>query len=723
MKMREVIKKVMTMKKLNKRCLLINLVFVSMFVFISLYSEKLAMFYRQENHLSFHILLEFLSIAVSLSIALLIWSVYPRTFVKKRLLIGALFLAVGLLDLLHTMTYNQMPFFFMESSISRATWFWVIARLTEAIFLFFTLNMKDKNSIKMNQKLIFFLSILYVYIAAIVINIGGNSLPTLVIEGQGTTPLKNSMEYIVIVFRLATIVVLIRLHKKSSDDNILYLISAMVCLILSELTFTMYESVNGVLNFLGHVYKIIGFYFLYKGIYLSTIEEPFERQKETEQALRQSEERYRELLNVSPDGILIHVNNMIVYSNQFFANMMKLPGPSSAVGKNIMEFVIEDFRELVQQDIDDTYKNGRMINPSERQYKNAAGKVIDVKVKSVLITYKGESAIMTAIRDISVRKEMEWELEKNERKYKSLFEYNQNFSFALDLNGHFTEVNHVAAVLTGYPKAELIGGNFIPLVSNEKRNETIHFFKMVRSGKSVNFETCIITKCGQKVLLYIDATPIIVKDEIIGIIGVGQDITERKIAEEKLKAANEMFKQISKVDGLTGIPNRRFLDETLQAEWYRGIRNRQPISILMIDIDMFKAYNDTYGHLKGDECLKQVAKTLQGSVGRQTDFVGRYGGEEFCVVLPDTDQQGAIAIAEKIRCNIEALKIPNLNSTVKPFITVSIGLASLIPEMDKEYIELIEQADQALYQAKKSGRNRINVYMNNQLAYTSLTSE
>jgi diguanylate cyclase (GGDEF)-like protein len=181
---------------------------------------------------------------------------------------------------------------------------------------------------------------------------------------------------------------------------------------------------------------------------------------------------------------------------------------------------------------------------------------------------------------------------------------------------------------------------------------------------------------------------------------------ERKVAErtEALAHANERLEQLAITDALTGLPNRRRLDEILDHEWRRAMRPKTPLAVAMIDIDQFKLYNDHYGHPAGDRCLHQVAAVLAGNV-RETDHVARYGGEEFCLVLPDTDAAGAVVAAERVRVAVEQLNEPHAIST-HGIITISIGVASVIPTSHDAVEDLIRHADEHLYEAKRAGRNR-----------------
>ena len=173
---------------------------------------------------------------------------------------------------------------------------------------------------------------------------------------------------------------------------------------------------------------------------------------------------------------------------------------------------------------------------------------------------------------------------------------------------------------------------------------------------------------------------------------------------EELEAANRELQIIAMMDGLTGIANRRYFDDYYERSWRTAVRIGAPISVVMADIDWFKAYNDTYGHQVGDDCLKQVARSVRNNTMRAADFAARYGGEEFIVVLPDTDVVGAGKFAERVRHQVLALDIEHSKS---PFgkVTISLGIASVVPGSDDEAPALIEAADQALYKAKHEGKN------------------
>jgi diguanylate cyclase (GGDEF)-like protein len=176
---------------------------------------------------------------------------------------------------------------------------------------------------------------------------------------------------------------------------------------------------------------------------------------------------------------------------------------------------------------------------------------------------------------------------------------------------------------------------------------------------------------------------------------------------KKLEKAKLELARLASLDGLTNISNRRYLDEYLENEWLRLSRAASPLSLIMIDIDFFKKFNDHYGHLAGDECLVTIAWILRESIRRPADFVARFGGEEFVCLLPDTALEGALNVAQLINQRLNEVALPHASSPVADIVTVSMGLATCVPSHDKSAMDLIELADKQLYQAKEQGRNRI----------------
>jgi len=195
--------------------------------------------------------------------------------------------------------------------------------------------------------------------------------------------------------------------------------------------------------------------------------------------------------------------------------------------------------------------------------------------------------------------------------------------------------------------------------------------------------------------------------EVEALVGFMFDITERKHNEQRLMLLQQELEDLSFHDGLTGVNNRRKFDAVLQREWQEARREVRPLSLLLFDVDFFKNYNDHYGHVEGDECLKRVAQALAGAVHRPPDFLARYGGEEFVLLLPASDAQAARAVAERCRQAVFKAQIPHAASAVGQMLTVSVGAGTIIPSEQDDPVRFLEEVDRRLYRAKHLGRNRI----------------
>lgn len=176
----------------------------------------------------------------------------------------------------------------------------------------------------------------------------------------------------------------------------------------------------------------------------------------------------------------------------------------------------------------------------------------------------------------------------------------------------------------------------------------------------------------------------------------------------ELKKQRDFLKNLATIDGLTGLANRRLLDEYIEKYFKLCERKFLPMSVIMVDIDHFKLYNDHYGHIMGDECLKKIALSIKNSLKRGYDLAARYGGEEFCVVLPETGLKQALKVAERIKTNLEHEKIEHVTSPIAAYVTISMGIASGIPNKKITWEDFLAKADEALYLAKTGGRNTIS---------------
>ena len=259
---------------------------------------------------------------------------------------------------------------------------------------------------------------------------------------------------------------------------------------------------------------------------------------------------------------------------------------------------------------------------------------------------------------------------------------------------------------------ELIGKRLQDVIPNEtyaRLSETDK--KVLYEGKSLRYIDQVISSTGQCIWYDVVKSPF--RDPASGTNGVlvmARDVSERYLAEQKLEEANQELERLSFVDGLTQISNRRRFDEQLETLWYLHIREQQPLSVMLCDIDYFKEYNDAYGHQSGDEALIKVAEVFRKVLTRSSDCVARYGGEEFGFILPNTTVEGALLVAEKVHEEVKSLALEHHSSKVSDLVTISIGLVSIIPQRLDHSDSIVALADSALYQAKADGRNQTCVH-------------
>jgi diguanylate cyclase (GGDEF)-like protein/PAS domain S-box-containing protein len=286
----------------------------------------------------------------------------------------------------------------------------------------------------------------------------------------------------------------------------------------------------------------------------------------------------------------------------------------------------------------------------------------------------------------------------------SIVEFSDDAIIGQSLEGIVTSWNSGAKKLFGYTEEDVAGRSVSLLVPSDRSDEMpIIIAKIVNREPIEHYETLRLRKDGIMIDVSLTMSPIKnASGKITGASAIYHDIRERKQTEELLR-------RLSTLDSLTGISNRRAFDISLDEEWKRAQRGGYKISMMMIDVDRFKRYNDAYGHIRGDECLRQIAQTLRQDAQRPGDLVARYGGEEFVVIFPMQEDHQAIRFSEKMCKDIEALKIPHEKSDISDYVTVSIGVASMIPTQDISQVDLIKSADVALYKAKNAGRNGVSV--------------
>ena len=421
-----------------------------------------------------------------------------------------------------------------------------------------------------------------------------------------------------------------------------------------------------------------------------------------EDALKMSEENFRILIDRNPVAMAVaDKSGKFIYFNSSFIEtfgytLEDIPTvddwwPLAYPEREYRQKVIESWRAAAMKAIKN--KNRTESQEWRVRCKDGASRDIEFRMTSL------QDVNIVIFNDTTERRRAGETI----RQLAAIVEFSDDAIFSVTMDGIIISWNNGAGKLYGYTKGEAINHSVSMLVPPARLEESPILLERIRRGEVVDhYETVRRRKDGTLIEVAITMSPMKDADKITGASVIARDITESKKTEEILR-------RLSTTDELTGLANRRAFDLFLDEEWRRALRDRRQISLMMIDVDFFKKYNDRYGHLKGDACLKSVANVLEGIDRRPGDKVARFGGEEFVVVLSSVDNQHAVSIAEKIRMDVEALGIPHEKSDINAYVTISIGVVSIVPQQNMSPVDVIKLADEALYRAKGEGRNRVEI--------------
>lgn len=311
-------------------------------------------------------------------------------------------------------------------------------------------------------------------------------------------------------------------------------------------------------------------------------------------------------------------------------------------------------------------------------------------------------------RSDMVIREIRKSLEESEIRFQRIIETSIEGVLIFDENFRIKFANENMASMLGYTVEEITGKDYKSLFSEGSLDVFYEQEALRKKGADSIYECCLLRKEGGCRWFLISARALIDDNgRFEGSFAMLTDINDRKEMEMLLAESNRRLEDLSNRDGLTGIANRRRFDEVLELEYNRLSRSRLKLSVIMFDIDFFKGYNDRYGHVKGDECLRRIGEILTTSISRPVDLAARYGGEEFACILPDTDLKLALQTAETIRQKLAELKIEHTKSSVSEYVTASFGVITVKYSPRITPTEIVTMADRLLYRAKTMGRNRI----------------
>ena len=459
---------------------------------------------------------------------------------------------------------------------------------------------------------------------------------------------------------------------------------------------------SDILFFSGFIFLLVGGIIFVITNGKSKLEKGLVRRSEI--LLQSSLESFKDIIISSID-----LNYCYLYFNKVHKDTMKkLYNEEIEIGKNIFDYINSEEDKNILKISYDLALSGKSHTIIE-EYGEKQRNYFELSYSPIYNDENKIIGITVFARDISRKVKQENDLRYEKELAQQYLSLAGTIILVLDTKGNVTLINKKGCQIIGLKEKEIIGKNwFDNFIPKETIGVIKEVFKNVFSEKihlDKHFENIIITsKSEERIIAWDNNVLYDSNGKITGVISSGEDVTEIREKEDELI-------KMSYKDSLTGLYNRRYLFENIDKLWRQSIRKGKVISFIMIDIDDFKLYNDSYGHIEGDHVLMKVATEFESSMTRPFDIVGRYGGEEFMVVLPNTTLEGAYKVAEKIRNKVINLCIVHSEECNSEFLSISLGVTALIPDKDSKIEETINKADIALFKAKEKGKNRTEKYL------------
>jgi len=472
-------------------------------------------------------------------------------------------------------------------------------------------------------------------------------------------------------------------------------------------------------------------------------------EQEPNKFMQFDEATYKGLLNAVQSGVVILEKDQIQYTNEYFCELSGFQ-EDELVGRHFYDMIHPDDLQPFRDAYQNRGQGGIGDDEYEFRIRNQDGFVTYVYMVLGELDLKGRLVQVASIHNITMRKLAEEDKQSYFNQLQEQLEYVDNLIERLPIGAWIIDfstqnikstgnpfcdllhkelgfsiaikrTNEVLCRMLGYTQAEMVGKSILDPMFVDETNAKVFLDAIIerRLGKRGSYEVTMTHKDGQDIPILLEAIPTTFHPETgeaTQSIGLMVDLTERKAWEAELNRLNAKLLEFSKTDALTTLANRRYFDEFLTKERARALREKWELSLVIIDIDFFKKYNDGYGHLKGDDCLRKVAAAFKKTVKREIDLVARYGGEEFAVVLPSTTLEGAYIVAEQLRVAVLDAELPHEFSGVGPYVTISVGVATMHAGENITGDKLIVLADEALYQSKMDGRNRVTRALRTQIA-------
>lgn len=659
-----------------------------------------------EDYLAFHSMVEILAVVVAAMIFGIGWHAAKARGPAFLTLLSVSFLAVGLLDVAHLLSYAGMPEFVTPSGAEKAINFWLAARISAAVALLAAVLMPR---ISVNAGLRYAaLAAALAWVAAVywVVMYQAEWLPATFMPAQGLTPFKIGVEYFVIGLHVAAaLVIFSRLHT-AHIDAAPYLFAAVSIMALSELNFTLYSQVNDGFNFLGHVYKIVAYGFLYRAVFVVAVQQPYRELAASGKNSQKSEQRFRMIFDAAPNALfLLDAEGRIVMVNSTAETML---------GYRHDEMIGRPMETLLPEDMHAIYAEQReryAVHPIPEplavqldmvaRHKDGEGIPVSISLSQIELDDKRET--LAVMRDTTTAKEMENLLRRHSQEFQALVDNAPDVIARFDRNLRYLYANPANESAIGVEQGECLGKTWgelgLPQEAAEPWQHSAH--AVFEHGEAVTIECGIeIPQLGLRHFHVRMVPERDMENRVVSVLVIARDISERKRQEDQL------FHQ-ARHDVLTGLPNRALILDRLQQAISHAQRGQRLLAVAYLDLDHFKDINDTLGHAAGDELLRQAATRIYGGL-RQGDTVGRQSGDEFILLLPDIVHiEDVTIVAEKV---LDTLVQPFLLNGRKVYVTGSLGL-SICPWDGDDAESLLRNADIAMYRAKEEGRNTFRFYV------------
>ena len=697
--------------------LILLLTMLSIAVWLAPYSHTFEGF---STYLPLHGFVETFAVVVAAMVFGIGWNAYSAERPANIVLLSCAFLAVGLLDFAHMLSYAGMPDFVTPSGAQKAIDFWLAARMLAAIALLFVAWLPWKPFVaawtryallagSLGIALLVYWAVLY----------HESALPATFVPGKGLTPFKIGAEYFIIFIHLLTAGILLARNRRKLSYPSTHLLAAVAILALSELAFTLYSNVTDVFNLLGHIYKVLAYIFIYRAVFVNSVQEPYQRLHQSEREVWQEKERAQVTLISIGDGVITtDKNGLIEYLNPV-AEELSGWGNEEAQGKPvklIFDVINEYTRNVVENPVEECLRKvGVVALANHTILIRRDGTEMSIEDSAAPILNRDGEVIgaVLVFHDVTEKAKI-----RNEKQQlSSILEATPDFVSISTVDGKQVYMNQAGKRMLGIRDEGDVAGlamldAYPGWIRGFMENEAIPL--VVENGV---WE-------GETALLSRDGTEIPVSQVIIAhknadgkvkfLSTIARDVSERKHFEAQL------LHQATH-DALSGLPNRLLFHDRLGQALAQAGRAEGMIAVMLLDLNRFKTINDTLGHDTGDLLLKEVAHRLAGCL-REKDSIARWGGDEFAFLLPDLDHPEAAAeVATKV---LGALSYPFDLADEEMYINASIGIA-LYPADDQSREGLVKNAEVAMYRAKEQGESAYQFFTAdmNARAFEHLTLE